>query len=73
MLIDVVDMYEQDGYLSLPRLAYALARMEEAGKLKEDARWQELKRELLKIEVVQRRLRPMAYWLDLAERRKEAE
>ncbi|MDP9486132.1 MAG: hypothetical protein M3Q49_10175, partial [Actinomycetota bacterium] len=71
MLMDVVDVYEQEGHLSLPRLAYALARMEEGGKLKEDVRWRELKRELLKLETVRRHLRPVTRWLDLAERRKE--
>ncbi len=71
LLIDVVDVYEQEGHLSLPRLAYALARMEESGKLKDDRRWQELKRELLKVETVKKRLRPAAYWLDLAERKEE--
>jgi CRISPR-associated protein Csm1 len=71
LLMEVVNTYESDGYLSLPRLAYALARMED-GELKKDRRWQELKRELLRIEVVRRHLRPAAYWLDLAERRKEA-
>ncbi len=71
LLMEVVNTYESDGYLSLPRLAYALARMED-GALKGDERWQELKRELLRIEVVRRYLRPAAYWLDLAGRRKEA-
>jgi hypothetical protein len=69
--MEVVNTYESGGHLSLPRLAYALARMED-GELKKDRRWQELKRELLRIEVVRRHLRPAAYWLDLAERRKEA-
>jgi CRISPR-associated protein Csm1 len=71
LLMEVVNTYESDGHLSLPRLAYALARMED-GELKKDRRWQELKRELVRIEVVRRHLRPAAYWLDLAERRKEA-
>lgn len=71
LLMDVVDVYEQEGHLSLPRLAYALARMEESGKLKHDERWRELKRELLKVETVKKYLRPAAYWLDLAERKGE--
>lgn len=71
LLIDVVDVYEQEGHLSLPRLAYALARMEETGKLKDDERWRELKRDLLNIETVKKYVRPAAYWLDLAERRRE--
>jgi CRISPR-associated protein Csm1 len=71
LLMDVVDVYEQEGHLSLPRLAYALARMEEGGKLKDDERWQELKKELLKVETVRKYLRPAAYWLDLAERKGE--
>ncbi|MGH3145590.1 MAG: hypothetical protein ACRDTR_07285, partial [Rubrobacter sp.] len=71
LLIDVTDIYESEGYLSLPRLAYALARMEESAKLENDARWRDLKRELLKIEVVRRYLRPAAYWLELAERETE--
>lgn len=66
--MDVVDVYEREGHLSLPRLAYALTRMEEGAKLAGDGRWLALKRELLKIEVVEKRLRPAAYWLDLAER-----
>jgi len=70
LLLEVVDVYEQDGYLSLPKLAYALARMEESGKLKEDERWQRLKRKLLEIETVKKHLRPAATWLDLAERKK---
>jgi hypothetical protein len=69
--MDVVDVYEQEGHLSLPRLAYALARMEESGKLKNDERWRELKKELLKMETVRKYLRPAAYWLDLAERKGE--
>lgn len=71
MLMDVVDVYEQEGHLSLPRLAYALARMEESGKLKDDERWKKLKKELLQIETVKKYLRPAAYWLDLAERKGE--
>lgn len=71
LLMDVVDVYEQEGHLSLPRLAYALARMEESGKLKNDERWRELKKELLKMETVRKYLRPAAYWLDLAERKGE--
>jgi CRISPR-associated protein Csm1 len=72
LLLEVVDVYEQEGHLSLPRLAYALARMEEGGKLKDDERWRDLKRELLKIETVEKLLRPAATWLDLAEREREA-
>lgn len=72
LLLDVVDVYEQEGYLSLPRLAYALARMEESGKLKENKDWQKLKRKLLEIETVEKHLRPAATWLDLAERGEEA-
>ena len=71
LLLEVVDVYEQEGRLSLPKLAYALARMEESGKLKENSDWQELKRKLLKIETVKKHLRPAATWLDLAERKKE--
>lgn len=71
LLMDVVDVYENEGHLSLPRLAYALARMEEGAKLKEDERWWRLKKELLKIQVVEKQLRPAAYWLDLAERGEE--
>jgi len=70
LLLEVVDVYEQEGRLSLPKLAYALARMEESGKLKENSDWQELKRKLLKIETVEKYLRPAATWLDLAEREK---
>lgn len=71
LLMDVVDVYEHEGQLSLPRLAYALARMEESGKLKDDGRWQDLKRELLEIETIEKHLRPAALWLDLAERREK--
>jgi CRISPR-associated protein Csm1 len=72
LLLDVVDVYEQEGHLSLPRLAYALARMEESGKLKKNKDWQELKRKLLEIETIEKHLRPAATWLDLAERGEEA-
>ncbi len=70
LLIEVAEVYEREGHLSLPRLAYALVRMEEGGKLRDDEGWQVLKRELLKIETVKKYLRPAAYWLDLAEREK---
>lgn len=70
LLLDVVDVYEREGHLSLPRLAYALARMEEGGKLRESRNWQELKRKLLEIETIEKRLRSAATWLDLAEREK---
>lgn len=73
LLLDVVDVYEQEGYLSLPRLAYALARMEEASKLGNDGRWQDLKKQLLDIQTIKKYLRPAAYWLDLAEREGEEE
>lgn len=71
LLLEVVNVYEQDGYLSLPKLAYALARMEEGGGLKENREWQELKRQLLEIETVEKHLRPAATWLDLAERKED--
>ena len=71
LLLDVVEVYEREGHLSLPRLAYALARMEEGDKrLRDDARWRTLKEELLKIETVKKLLRPVATWQDLAEREK---
>lgn len=66
-----MDVYEREGHLSLPRLAYALARMEEGGKLRESRNWQELKRKLLEIETIEKHLRPAATWLDLAERERE--
>lgn len=71
LLLDVVEVYERERHLSLPRLAYALARMEEGDKgLRDDPRWRTLKEELLKIETVKKLLRPVATWLDLAEREK---
>lgn len=74
MLMEVVEIYEREGELSLPRLAYALTRMEESGKLKDDEDWQGLKNGLLEIETIKKHLRPAAFWLDLAEREnKEAE
>lgn len=72
LLLEVVDVYEQEGHLSLPRLAYALARMEESGKLSENRDWQGLKRKLLEIGTIEKQLRPAATWLDLAEREREA-
>lgn len=72
LLLEVVDVYEQEGHLSLPRLAYALARMEEGGRLRGNRDWQELKRKLLEIKTIEKHLRPAATWLDLAEREKGA-
>jgi CRISPR-associated protein Csm1 len=72
LLLEVVDAYEQEGHLSLPKLAYALARMEEGGKLRDNEDWQGLKRKLLEIGTVEKHLRPAATWLDLAERERQA-
>ena len=53
---------------ALQKLETIVARMEEGGKLKDDEKWRRLKEKLLKVSVVERQLRPAAYWLDLAER-----
>jgi len=72
-LLEVTETYEREGQLSLPLLAYTLARMEEAGRLKEDVRWRRLKESLLRLETVENNLRPAALWLDLAEREEGSE